>query len=333
MEVLEKGGKVEENGGLNGTSVMEEDKKPDPPAVFHFTGEMLDSEEADLIEARPKHKVKRRVRLSSKSEEVVMAEPKSPMSPTKLLKNMSKDRHSRAGRGRGLPKKGGGGGRYTWGKLVDVYDDDSHPKDNKDPNYDSEDDSESYQVVASNVELTPEEFARVVKEIVKDYFEHADPNEVMTALTEYNVKDGRFELVKILITLAMERKPAYKEMSSRLLSVLHSCHYINSRDMTNAFDLLFDELDDLALDSPDAAEVMGNFLARGVADDCIPPSYLTNVHSKELAKSAMKRANVLVNMKHGMARLDNVWGVGGGQWPVKVLTKQVLCVCRAQYRS
>jgi programmed cell death protein 4 len=103
--------------------------------------------------------------------------------------------------------------------------------------------------------------------------------------------------------------------------------------MTNAFDLLFDELDDLALDSPDAAEVMGNFLARGVADDCIPPSYLTNVHSKELAKSAMKRANVLVNMKHGMARLDNVWGVGGGQWPVKVLTKQVLCVCRAQYRS
>jgi hypothetical protein len=106
MEVLEKGGKVEENGGLNGTSVMEEDKKPDPPAVFHFTGEMLDSEEADLIEARPKHKVKRRVRLSSKSEEVVMAEPKSPMSPTKLLKNMSKDRHSRAGRGRGLPKKG-----------------------------------------------------------------------------------------------------------------------------------------------------------------------------------------------------------------------------------
>ena len=41
-------------------------------------------------------------------------------------------------------------------------------------------------------------------------------------------------------------------------------------------------------------------------------------------RNAVKRAGVLVNMKHGMARLDNVWGVGGGQWPVKVLTKQVL---------
>ena len=28
-------------------------------------------------------------------------------------------------------------------------------------------------------------------------------------------------------------------------------------------------------------------------------------------------------MKHGIARLDSIWGVGGGQWPVKALTKQV----------
>ena len=28
-------------------------------------------------------------------------------------------------------------------------------------------------------------------------------------------------------------------------------------------------------------------------------------------------------MKHGIARLDSIWGVGGGQWPVKALTKQM----------
>ena len=32
---------------------------------------------------------------------------------------------------------------------MDVYDDDSHPKDNKDPNYDSEDDSVSVSACVS----------------------------------------------------------------------------------------------------------------------------------------------------------------------------------------
>jgi hypothetical protein len=37
------------------------------------------------------------------------------------------------------------------------------------------------------------------------------------------------------------------------------------------------------------------------------------------AKKALCRADTLLNMKHGMVRLDNVWGVGGGIKPVKYL--------------
>ena len=33
---------------------------------------------------------------------------------------------------------GGAGGKGTWGKLVEVYDDDGHTHDQGDPNYDSE---------------------------------------------------------------------------------------------------------------------------------------------------------------------------------------------------
>ena len=51
---------------------------------------------------------------------------------------------------------GGGGGRYTWGKLVDVYDEDNHPKDSKDPNYDSEDDSVGVSVSLTIFVLRPE---------------------------------------------------------------------------------------------------------------------------------------------------------------------------------
>ena len=43
------------------------------------------------------------------------------------------------------------------------------------------------------------------------------------------------------------------------------------------FNLLLEELSELSLDTPDAAEVLGNFMARAVADDCIPPAYIANV--------------------------------------------------------
>ena len=47
-----------------------------------------------------------------------------------------------------------------------------------------------------------------------------------------------------------------------------------------------------------------------------------------LCRAVFKRANLLVSMKHGMSRLDSVWGVGGGQWPVKTLVRQVLVLSR-----
>ncbi len=37
----------------------------------------------------------------------------------------------------------------------------------------------------------------------------------------------------------------------------------------------------------------------------------------------MERAKVLITMKHRLARLDNVWGVGGGQRPVMFLIGKV----------
>ena len=42
------------------------------------------------------------------------------------------------------------------------------------------------------------------------------------------------------------------------------------------------------------------------------------------AKKALCRADTLLNMKHGMVRLDNVWGVGGGIKPVKYLVRTAM---------
>ena len=52
------------------------------------------------------------------------------------------------------------------------------------------------------------------------------------------------------------------------------------------FDLLLSQLDDLRLDTPDAPEVLGNFMARCVADDCLPPAYVNN-HSESTNPNMM----------------------------------------------
>lgn len=39
---------------------------------------------------------------------------------------------------------GGAGGKGTWGKIGEVYDDDGHTHDQKDPNYDSEEEVVGY---------------------------------------------------------------------------------------------------------------------------------------------------------------------------------------------
>ena len=54
----------------------------------------------------------------------------------------------------------------------------------------------------------------------------------------------------------------------------------------SGFDLLLSQLDDLSLDTPDAPEILGNFMARCVADDCLPPAYVTN-HSESTDTNIM----------------------------------------------
>lgn len=81
------------------------------------------------------------------------------------------------------------------------------------------------------------------------------------------------------------------------------------------YDLLLTNLPDLILDTPEAPTLLGNFIARSVADDCIPPKYVTSPDNvdqlNEHALAALKRADALLSLKQGWAHLDNIWGKAG----------------------
>ncbi|XP_078587274.1 programmed cell death protein 4-like isoform X1 [Branchiostoma floridae x Branchiostoma japonicum] len=308
----------------------------------------------NLNDLRPKLKAKRRAKRSPSKEDQQL-----PLTNGVNVSQLSRskpryDRKSRTSYGRGLPKKGGAGGKGVWGKPGCELDIDG-VIDEKDPNYDS-DAQGNYELETIAPELTPEEVEKTIKPVIQEYFEHGDTNEVAVTLGELNLGHKKHEIATHAVSMALDKHDSHREMTSRLISDLYG-NILNQQEMATAFDSILDDLADLTLDTPDAPHVVGSFIARAVADDVLPPKYVTDYKgsgestqtsegsrlSEQMintdatlpqgVQAALDRAHVLLSMKHGMVRLDNVWGVGGGQRPVKYLIKKMNMLLREYLSS
>lgn len=247
--------------------------------------------------------------------------------------------------GRGLAKKNGAGGHYTWGVAgseftqdqlengIDPLMDNSDPLD---PNYDS-DSEENCKFETIMPPLDEDEVDKYLTPVMQEYFEHGVTSEVISSLEEVNITGNCYRIPVVLISLAFDRKSSHRELASILISDLFG-KVLKSDDIQRGFETLLSQLDDLELDTPDACTVLGNFIARAIADDCIPPKFVTNAKERLESKqqehldlnpaetralAALAYANSLINAKRGLIRLDTVWGLTGGARPVKYLIKQM----------
>lgn len=263
-----------------------------------------------------------------------------------VRRTTNKNSHRPRGRyGRGLAKKNGAGGHYTWGAAgseftsdqlengIDPVVDNSDPLD---PNYDS-DSEENCKFEAITPPLDNDEVEKFLTPVLMEYFEHGDTNDVRSTLNEVNIAGNYHRIPVVLIALALEKKSSHRELASILISDLFG-NVLKSVDIERGFNSLLNQLDDLELDTPDASSVLGSFIARAIADDCIPPKFVTNAKESLESKKATEGqlnpaetralcsliyANSLINAKHGLIRLDTVWGLTGGARPVKYLIKQM----------
>jgi len=180
-------------------------------------------------------------------------------------KVIEKDRHSKTGMS-GLPKKGGGGGKGTWG--IGGKDDLKVPPnavDSHDPNYCSDEDD---QVVLEKVEQqSPTET------ILKEYFASGDVEELSTSLKSLNMDSTMEVFVKKSIATALEKQAYERELVSQMLSTLYG-KTISAEKMEAGMQRTLNSLEDLSLDTPDAVEVVSKFIARAVIDEIIAPSFL-----------------------------------------------------------
>ncbi|KAF4019248.1 hypothetical protein G4228_010546 [Cervus hanglu yarkandensis] len=137
---------------------------------------------SSINEARINARAKRRLRknssrdsgrgdsVSDNGSEGLRCGVTAPTSP----KGRLLDRRSRSGKGRGLPKKGGAGGKGVWGTPGQVYD--VEEVDVKDPNYDDDQENCVYETVV--LPLDEMAFEKTLTPIIQEYFEHGDTNEV-----------------------------------------------------------------------------------------------------------------------------------------------------------
>uniref|UniRef100_A0A087XH20 Programmed cell death protein 4 n=1 Tax=Poecilia formosa TaxID=48698 RepID=A0A087XH20_POEFO len=314
---------AEEDNGGSGVS--------NKNAINEINGNWVSSSSNNIHEARLKAKAKRRLRKNSSRDsgrgdslsdngEVVRGTSMAPTSPkSKLL-----DRKSRMGKGRGLPKKGGAGGKGVWGRSGEVYE--PVEVDKKDPNFDEDQENCVYETVVPP--LDERDFEKTVTPIVQEYFEHGDTNEVAELLADLNLGPMRSEVPSLAVSLALEAKASQRELTSRLLVDL--CGSVLSHsDMESSFDKLLRDLPDLVLDTPGAPQLVGQFIARAVSDQILSKSYIDGYKGKvdcehaRICRAALDRAAVLLKMSMGGLRIDNHWGTGGGQRPVIQLIKEM----------
>lgn len=78
-----------------------------------------------------------------------------------------------------------------------------------------------------------------------------------------------------MIEYAMENHSNVRELASILVSDMYGV-CVSTRHITHAFNSLLLDLEELSLDTPDAPDVLGKFIARAVADDCLAPAFLQN---------------------------------------------------------
>ncbi|CAM4757609.1 unnamed protein product [Rotaria magnacalcarata] len=266
---------------------------------------------------------------------------------TKMTKK--NDRKSRQGKGRGLAKKGGSGGHFTWGalgsELFDEFREDFDEDDLLDLQYNQA--KEKFIAETSNQSTKKkiheiksiESLEKDVKPIIDEYFVNGDAKDVAQALRRFNLKQlGEGELLAYVVTLALEKSNVHKELISRLLHDLNGIIF-RVNDYIKGFDTLLTTLNDLSLDNPECSTDIGKFIARSIADKCIANTngkYFANYkgHVKcPKMQIALDKAETLMLMGD-FYFLNNVWGAqSSGFRPVQELADGMNLIIHEYYDS
>ena len=151
-------------------------------------------------------------------------------------------------------------------------------------------------------------------DIVKEYFDAGDVEEVARRLQDLDEPGFHNIAVKHAVQLAMDRRDREREMVSALLPAL-SPDVISQDQVALGFTRLLAAADDLELDIPDASHLLSLFLGRAIVDEVLPPKFLVEVVSQlpsdSLGIGIIQAVGSMLSARHSAERFSTCWHARG----------------------
>jgi programmed cell death protein 4 len=124
--------------------------------------------------------------------------------------------------------------------------------------------------------VTLAEFKSRAELVLTELFLEGDLAEARLNFTELGAVFFSYVYVRRALLMAMGRGNRERELVSRLLSQLYGDGRLSMEQVGKGFESLFETIDDVAVDVHDARPLAAKFLARAVADEILPPAFLTD---------------------------------------------------------
>ncbi|CAE7387004.1 MRF2, partial [Symbiodinium microadriaticum] len=160
--------------------------------------------------------------------------------------------------------------------------------------------------------MTLSEYKKKVEASVEEYFGSGDLTELQRSIQEIDCPEYSYELVKRSISMSLDRSDREREMISQMLSELYP-DTLSSNMIGKGFERIFQLADELQKDVPLCRDFISKFLARGVLDEVLPPSFLSDIVVRNLGGDIVDHAIRMLSREHGSAMLEHAWGPGDGR--------------------
>jgi programmed cell death protein 4 len=131
-------------------------------------------------------------------------------------------------------------------------------------------------------------------------------------VSELQCPEYSYELVKRAVSKSLDRSDREREQISQLISSSYP-ELLSTNMIGKGFERLFELADELVKDVPSARDMIATFLARGVIDEVLPPSFLADVVVRNLGGEIVEHAKRMLSREHGSAMLEKAWGPGDGR--------------------
>jgi programmed cell death protein 4 len=174
------------------------------------------------------------------------------------------------------------------------------------------------------IEPTTEEICSSLDGIIGEYYNHASLPDFFDAIETLLIRKHRYRVLERLIEISLEHKNEYRELSSKSVQYFISKNYLTEINVAEAFCNLLDRLADLMLDTPDAPEVIGKFIARADSESCLPKEFIDEERYRaedSLVKRSLDYCYALTKDQHSV---KTCWGTAiGGFTDTSTLSEKI----------